>query len=98
MGVGPVLWFCGRTTELPHACMPRFFRCTCTCLHVHAVDSATTVGEFPADPLNGGLTDTQMYTYALAAGFDGAWGWAMNGDGGNSTANLAPAMKAIRVS
>ena len=29
------------------------------------------VGEFPAAALNGGLTDTQLYEYAYAAGFDG---------------------------
>ena len=52
------------------------------------------IGEFPAASLNGGLTDTQLYEYALAAGFDGGWGWALNGGGGIS--NLSPAMAAIR--
>ena len=52
------------------------------------------IGEFPAASLNGGLTDTQLYEYALAAGFDGAWGWALNG--GSGIANLSPAMAAIR--
>ena len=36
------------------------------------------VGEFPGDPLDGGFTDTQLYEFAHAAGFDGAWGWALN--------------------
>ena len=33
------------------------------------------IGEFPAEALNGGYTDGQLYRYAHAAGYDGAWGW-----------------------
>jgi hypothetical protein len=53
------------------------------------------IGEFPADALNGGLTDTQLYQYAYAAGFDGAWGWALNANAKND-ATLLAGMQSIR--
>jgi mannan endo-1,4-beta-mannosidase len=46
----------------------------------YALDKPLVIGEFPAAALNGGYTDTQLYEYAYAAGFDGAWGWALNAD------------------
>jgi len=60
----------------------------------YQLNKPLVVGEFPAATLNADLTDTQLYEYAYAADFDGAWGWALNG--GDGVANLSPGMAAIR--
>ena len=39
----------------------------------YSLGKPLVIGEFPAAPLNGGYTDTELYQYAHAAGFDGAW-------------------------
>jgi hypothetical protein len=60
-----------------------------------ALDKPLVLGEFPAAALDGGYTDTQLYEYAYAAGFDGAWGWALNANAASDNTLLA-GMQAIR--
>ena len=65
--------------------LPQAFDCACACVGPQRRP--------PAHLLACALA-CALAEYAYAAGFDGAWGWAMQG--GNGTADLAPAMAAIR--
>ena len=67
----------------------------------YGLDKPLVIGEFPADALNGGLTETQLYEFALLGGYAGAWGWALDGRGpggtvGNSTRIIGDGIAGVR--
>jgi mannan endo-1,4-beta-mannosidase len=71
----------------------------------YKLDKPLVIGEFPAGHTvaHGTETVTQLFQYAVAGGYDGAWGWCLcvppkcTGNGGNlGIETIGPGLAAIR--